>query len=184
MLRIIRNFLVRYQTAKLKKSLGSCGLNVILDRDIIVTRPRNLQIEDNVYIGANAWISAYTSVSIRSGVIIGPRLKLYTGNHNYESDKAIPYDDLTIVKKVIIEENVWIGGDVIILPGIVIGEGAVIGAGSVITKNVPICAIVGGNPAKIIKERNKELYFKLKSENKIYLSLKSQGLLNPYIEER
>ena len=184
MFSIIRKILVKFQTVKLKKSFGSCGSNVILDRDLVVTRPKNLHVGDNVYIGVNVWISAYTSVFIRAGVIIGPRLKLYTGNHNYESDKAIPYDDLTIVKKVIIEENVWIGGDVIILPGVTIGEGAVIGAGSVITKNVPVCAVVGGNPAKIIKERNKELYFKLKSENKIYLSLKSKGLLFPYIEER
>ena len=57
---------------------------------------------------------------------------------------------------VYIGDDVWIGARVIILPGRKIGEGVIIGAGAVVTKDVPDYAVVGGNPAKVIKFRNKE----------------------------
>lgn len=82
-----------------------------------------------------------------------------------------------------INENVWIGGDVTILSGVTIGEGAVIGAASVITKDIPPLAIVGGNPAKLIEMRDKAKYYKLKDENKIYLKMKQEGQLNPVVRE-
>lgn len=65
-----------------------------------------------------------------------------------------------------IGNNVWIGMRVIILPGVKIDEGVIVAAGSVVTKSVPKCAIVGGNPAKIIGWRNKDLYEKLVKEKK------------------
>lgn len=54
---------------------------------------------------------------------------------------------------VIINDNVWIGMNAIILPGVTIGKGAVIAAGSVVTKDVPPYSLVGGNPAKIIRQQ-------------------------------
>jgi acetyltransferase-like isoleucine patch superfamily enzyme len=65
-----------------------------------------------------------------------------------------------------IKDFVWCGNNVTIIPGITIGEGAIIAAGAVVVKDVPDCAIVGGNPAQIIKYRNKEAFYKLKSEKK------------------
>lgn len=55
------------------------------------------------------------------------------------------------VKKVIIEDNVWLGTGVIVLPGVRIGNGSIIAANSVVNKNVPPMVIAGGNPLKIIK---------------------------------
>lgn len=75
---------------------------------------------------------------------------------------------LYIKKPVIIKDFVWCGANVTITPGVTIGEGAIIGAGSVVTKDVPDYAIVGGNPAKIIKYRNIELFKKLRDEKKWY----------------
>lgn len=72
-------------------------------------------------------------------------------------------------QNVEIGDHVWIGSRVTILPGVTIGEGTVIGAGAVVSKDVPACAVAAGNPIRVIKYRNQEVYQKLKAEGKIYL---------------
>ena len=94
----------------------------------------------------------------------GMECMIITQNHNYEGEK-IPYDSTYILKNVTIGDCVWFGNRVTVVGNINIGEGAIIAAGSVVTKDVPECAIVGGNPAKVIKYRDKEHYFKLKAKN-------------------
>ena len=110
---------------------------------------------------------------IGSGTIIARECEIWTSNHNYDSNdlEAIPYDKRMIEKTVTIGENCWIGSRVTIIPGVKIGEGVVVGAGSVITKDVPDYAVIGGNPARVLKYRDVDRYKKLKSENKIYLDL-------------
>ena len=93
----------------------------------------------------------------------GIECMIITHNHNYEG-KKIPYDNTIINKKVIIGDCVWFGNRVTVTGNITIGEGAIIAAGSVVCKDVPPLAIVGGNPAKVIKYRNKEHYFELKTK--------------------
>tara|TARA_R100000306_G_C4379757_1_gene143620 strand:- start:2638 stop:3192 length:555 start_codon:yes stop_codon:yes gene_type:complete len=171
-----------FRSSVLKK-INTKGQNCTIEFPIKITKPENLDIGSNVYIGPYGWISSYANVSIKNGVIIGPRIKIYTGNHNFNSTTAIPYDEVTFAIGVTICENVWIGGDVIILPGVIINEGAIVGAGAVVTKNIPKCAIVGGNPAKILKYRDMEIYEKLKKEDKIYLKMKKEGILQPQIKQ-
>lgn len=90
---------------------------------------------------------------------------IITENHNYEGEK-LPYDTTYIRKNVTIGDCVWVGSRVIIMGGVSIGEGAIIAAGSVVTKDVPPLAIVGGNPAKLIKYRDAEHYYRLKEQKK------------------
>lgn len=97
----------------------------------------------------------------------GVECMIITENHNYEGD-AIPYDSTYIRKDVTISDCVWFGNRVMVMGGVNIGEGAIIAAGSVVTKDVPPLAIVGGNPAKVIKYRDAEHYYKLKSEGKFH----------------
>ncbi len=97
----------------------------------------------------------------------GIQCMIITDTHNYEGD-FIPYDETVISKKIIIEDNVWLGNRVIILPGVTIGEGAIIQAGSVVVNNVPKYAIVGGHPAKVFKYRDVNHYNKLKKEGKFH----------------
>ena len=73
-----------------------------------------------------------------------------------------------ISKDVVIEENVWLGNRVIILPGVTVGEGAIIQAGSVVVKDIPKYAIAGGHPAKVFKYRDIDHYEKLKREGKFH----------------
>ena len=95
----------------------------------------------------------------------GTECMIITQNHNYEGE-MIPYDNTYIYKDVIIGECVWFGNRVIVTGNVTIGEGAIIAAGSVVCKDVPPLAIVGGNPAKVIKYRDKVHYYKLKAEGK------------------
>ena len=95
----------------------------------------------------------------------GTECMIITQNHNYEGE-MIPYDNTYVYKNIKIGECVWFGNRVIVTGNVTIGEGAIIAAGSVVCKDVPPLAIVGGNPAKVIKYRDKEHYYKLKSEGK------------------
>lgn len=98
----------------------------------------------------------------------GTECLIITSNHNYDKGTKIPYDETHVVKDVVIEDNVWFGDRVIILPGVHIGEGAIIQAGAVVVKDVPKYGIVGGNPAKVFKYRDKEHYCKLKEQKKFH----------------
>lgn len=98
----------------------------------------------------------------------GRNCKIITSFHNFDHGTKIPYDDTYIHKDVTIEENVWLGDDVIILGGVTIGEGAIIQAGSRVVKDVPKYAIAGGHPAVPFKYRNIEHYKRLKAEKKFH----------------
>ncbi len=124
-------------------------------------------------IGSTSHLKSGTFIDCSGGVDIGEyfhtgrNLTIFSISHKYESTK-IPYDDTTEQRPVIIKNFVWCGADVSILPGVTIGEGAVIGLGAVVTKDVPDFAIVGGNPAKILKYRNQNNFEKLKSAKRYY----------------
>ena len=96
----------------------------------------------------------------------GVECMIINQNHNYDHGTAIPYDDTFELKKIVIEDNVWFGNRVTVVGNVTIGEGAIIAAGAVVTKDVPKCAIVGGNPAKVIKYRDITHYEKLKEGRK------------------
>ena len=113
-----------------------------------------ISIGNNSGIGINAFIQGPSSIG--DYVLMGPDVQIYTRNHKYDRVDIPMYNQgESEIKKVNIGNDVWIGSRAIILPGVTIGDGAIIGAGSIVTKNVEPYAIVGGNPAKVIKYRNK-----------------------------
>ncbi|SHK17604.1 maltose O-acetyltransferase [Clostridium cavendishii DSM 21758] len=123
-----------------------------------VNSPENISIGEDTHIGGGFFFDATGGLEIGSHVHIAPRCSIYSSNHNYRSNIKMPYDNTYIYKKVIIEDYVWIGVNVSIVPGIKVGKGAIIGMGAVVTKDVPEGAIVGGNPAHIIKYRDIEQF--------------------------
>ncbi|WP_316790871.1 acyltransferase [Pedobacter frigoris] len=177
--KIILNYRNKLILKRITSKFGSIGVGVKIWKDIKVSFPSKLVIGDHVYIGPNAFIQALGGVGIERGTIIGPDLRLYSANHRFKQAASIPYDEHYDKRQVMVKENVWIGGGVIIVPGVVIEEGAVVGAGSVVTKSVPKFAIVAGNPAKVIGYRDEEEYLRLKSEDMIYLKLKNSGSIRP-----
>lgn len=98
----------------------------------------------------------------------GSNVKIMLGSHDYEYGDAIPYGTHVTSKQVTIDDFVWLGQDVTISGNVHIGEGAIVALGSVVVKDVPAYAIVGGNPAKVIKYRDIEQFNRLKEEKKFH----------------
>lgn len=107
------------------------------------------------------------TVTIGNNFHSGVECMIITQNHNYEGE-ALPYDHTYIKKTINIEDNVWLGNRVLIIGNVTIGEGAIVAAGAVVCKDVPPCAIIGGNPAKVIKYRDQEHYESLKLAKKFH----------------
>ena len=130
----------------------SKGFFRILER-VTIEYPRGLRIGRRAGLNIGCWINARGGVTIGNNVIIGPYCVIHSANHrmdNLETPIAIQgYEN----KPVCIEDDVWIGARVVILPGVTIGEKAVVGAGSVVTKDIPSKAVAVGNPAQVIRMR-------------------------------
>lgn len=124
------------------------------------------------YVNFNgAIIQGKGALTIGNHFHAGRELLIITDNHRFGDDaELIPYDKVRISKPVVIKDFVWLGSRVTIIPGVTIGEGAIVAAGSVVVKDVPDFAIMGGNPAKLIKYRDRDHFLKLKEEGKVLRS--------------
>lgn len=149
-------------TRKAKRSLGGYGVDLRVNFPCIFNK--------NVIVGNHCNFNGMKVIG--GGQVVfgdyfhsGTECMIITQNHNYEGE-MIPYDDTYIFKNIEIGECVWFGNRVTVTGNVTIGEGAIIAAGSVVCKDVPPLAIVGGNPAKVIKYRDKNHYYKLKAGGK------------------
>ena len=106
-----------------------------------------VKFDKNVFINHSAILSASGGIEFEDGVSVAPGVRIATINHDFNNRHTI-----YTYGKVTIKKNAWIGMNATICPGVTIGENAVIAAGAVVTKDVPDNAVVGGCPAKIIKE--------------------------------
>lgn len=167
--RIIRIFRTRvkkpYLTSQIRKKARAVGQGLRVNN--------KSQINNHTYIGNNVHFNGMKivgkgKVTIGDNFHSGEECLMITDSHNYDTGKAIPYDNTYIIKDIIIEDNVWLGTRVIILGGVTIGEGAIIQAGSVVVSDVPKGAIFGGHPAKLIKYRDLDHYERLKKEKKFH----------------
>lgn len=144
------NFARKFRVYTAKKFLIKVGKNVNIEKGAMITSL--MSIDDNSGVGVNA--KMHGRIVIGKNVMMGPECIIYTKNHAHSRvDIPMMMQGFEDEKPVIIEDDVWIGGRVIILPGVHIGKGVIVGAGSVVTKSVPDYTIVGGNPAKILKTR-------------------------------
>lgn len=130
--------------------LSHCGKNVNIEKGARFSM--DTALGDNSGIGVNAFLSG--KVIIGSNVMMGPECMVFTTNHRIDRlDIPMCEQGFSNPKTVVIEDDVWIGARVIILPGVRIGTGSVIGAGSVVTHDVGPYSVVAGNPARLIRYR-------------------------------
>lgn len=135
-----------------RRILESAGNDIVVEKGANFGDGKGIVIGNKSGIGVNAFIRG--PLKIGNDVMMGPDVMILTRNHRFDQvDIPMNQQKGAIIKPVLISNDVWIGARSIILPGVIIGTGAIIAAGSVVTKEVPDYAIVGGNPAKIIKFR-------------------------------
>ena len=112
-----------------------------------------IEIGDNFFANFGCFFSSDSAkIIVGNNCLIGPDVVLINSNHGIKKNKLIRLQK-NISSDVIIGNDVWIGAKSVILPGVTIGDGAVIAAGSIVNKDVAPYSIVGGVPAKLIKER-------------------------------
>ncbi|WP_445635321.1 Acyltransferase [Nostoc sp. DSM 114161] len=151
----------RYKHQQLKNQLKFCGSGLRFKRDLRIEHPQNVSLGNKVYIGQDVVLDGRGGITIGDNTTIGFNVVILSANHDYQSND-LPYEhNVYIHKPVVIGRNVWIGGNVLIIPGVSIGDGAIVAAGTVVTANVEPLAIVGNQPMRTIKYRDKEHYEKL-----------------------
>lgn len=109
----------------------------------------NISIGDEVFFNMGCVILDICPVAIGSHVMFGPNVQLYGATHPL--NPKIRNLGPEAGRPIVIEDEVWIGGNAVISPGVTVGRGAVVGAGAVVTKDVPAYTFVGGNPARVIR---------------------------------
>lgn len=129
---------------------------------------RNLVLDGNVYIGDDVHLRCGRGIHIGKNVAIAEGVYMITTNHSFRNCKKLPFDDKSFSYTIDIGPNCWIGAKSLICPVVKLEEGVVVAAGSVVTKSVPKCAIVGGNPAKIIGYRDIANYENNVLQNNVY----------------
>lgn len=149
----------------LTELFGELGNNVNIDTPFYCDYGRHIFIGSNVIININCTFVDCNKIEIGNNVLIASNVQIYTATHstdvnerlvrNWNSNSGLPYFRAYALP-VKIEDNVWIGGGVIILPGVTIGKNSVIGAGSVVTKSIPENCVAVGNPCRIIRKINKK----------------------------
>lgn len=126
-----------------------------IKENIVLQFGKNVQINDYVHI------TAMESVKIGNNVLLASKIYIsdcshgsYCGDENDSSPNTIPETRTLFAKPILIEDNVWLGEFVSVLPGVTIGKGTIVGANSVVAKSLPANVIAVGSPAKPIKKFN------------------------------
>ena len=135
-----------------KRIFKKCGKNVNIEKGVVFGRGTDVEIGDYSGLGINAIIPS--NCKIGKYVMMAPNCRILTNNHIFiDTDIPMCFQGHTESKPIIIEDDVWIGRDVLIMPGRIIREGSIVAAGCVLCKDFPAYSIIGGNPSKLIKSR-------------------------------
>ena len=148
----------KYNSAKEIVELMSKITGKEVDKSFVLFPPFNTDYGKNITFGKNVFINAgckfqdQGGIAIGDNVLIGHNVVLATLDHNICVSKRAEL----FAAPIVIEDDVWIGANVTITSGVTIGKGSIVAAGAVVTKDVPEYSIVGGVPAKVIRELTEE----------------------------
>lgn len=149
------------QVDLLKRILGKTGDEVCIEPPFHCDYGYNIEVGENFYANYNLVILDVGKVRIGKNVMFAPNVSIYTAGHPVHPDSRNSGYEYGI--DITIGDNVWIGGNVCVLPGVKIGDNVVIGAGSVVTKDLPDNVIAAGNPCRVIRkitQEDRNFYYK------------------------
>lgn len=134
----------------LERLLAFKGENTWIEPNFFCDYGYNIILGDNFYANHNCVILDCAEVTFGDNVFIGPNCGFYTAAHPL--DYKTRNSGLEYAKPIKVGSNVWIGGNVCVMPGVTIGDNVVIGGGSVVTKDIPSGVVAVGNPCKPVKD--------------------------------
>lgn len=145
----------------MKQILGKTGENVHVEAPFHCDYGKNIEVGENFFANYNLTVLDVGKVIIGDNVKLAPNVSIYTAGHPIHPDSRNSGYEYGI--DIHIGNNVWIGGNSVIVPGVHIGDNVVIGAGSVVTKDIPDNAIAVGNPCRVLRfitEEDRPYYYK------------------------
>lgn len=145
---------LQFEDAKpyVEQLLNKVGKNSIICPPFLCEYGKTISVGSDCFINMGATMLDNAEITIGNNVLIGPNAQFYTPTHSLDYQQRQNWE--VDCAPIVVEDNVWIGGNVVICQGITIGARSVIAAGAVVTKNVPADTLVGGMPAKFIKHLN------------------------------
>lgn len=152
MIKGTKGLVIRY--VLLKTVTEKCGDNVSIHPNVFLLNPHKLKLGNNVSIHPLCYIESLGEIEIGDDVSIAHGVTIMSTGHNFDRLDTQINNQGSFCEKVVIENNVWIGAKATILSGNRVNTGSVIAASAVVTKDVSKNSIVGGIPARLIKERN------------------------------
>lgn len=134
----------------LRSLFGSVKGNFFIEPPFRCDYGCNIEIGENFYANYNLVILDCAKVTIGDNVLIGPNVGIYTAGHPLHFE--LRNEEWEFASPITIEDNVWIGGNVVLNPGVTVGRNSVVGSGSVVTKDIPANVVAAGNPCRVIRE--------------------------------
>ncbi|GAO18483.1 uncharacterized protein UV8b_07299 [Ustilaginoidea virens] len=132
-------------------NVGRVGRHVAVETPFTCDYGYNISIGHHVVVGRNCTINDVCEVRIGDNCVIGPNVSLFTASLPIDPKKRQGGQSPQFGRGITIEQDCWIGGGAMILPGRTIGKGSTVGAGSIVTKDVPPFTVVAGNPARVLR---------------------------------
>ncbi|TXE13551.1 sugar O-acetyltransferase [Algoriphagus aquimarinus] len=133
----------------IRKIFGKAGKNFWVEPPFYCDYGTNIEVGDDVFFNFNCVVLDVCKVTLGDRVFVAPNVQFYPATHPLDSVKRGEMWEYG--KPITIGNDVWIGGSAVICPGVSIGDRTVVAAGAVVTKDFPADVVIGGNPAKIIK---------------------------------
>ena len=140
----------RKRYALFRKMLGSAKENFIIESPFHCDYGYNIELGENFYMNVNCVILDEARVIFGDNVFVAPGCGFYTAGHPF--DIELRNKGMEYAKPITVGNNVWIGGNAVVLPGVTIGDNCVIGAGSVVNRDIPANTLAAGNPCRVIRE--------------------------------
>ncbi len=134
----------------LTELLGSLGEGAYVKPPLAVDYGENVHIGARTFVNSNLTALDVARITIGEDCQIGPNVQLLTPTHPVEPQPR--RDKLEAARPIVLGDNVWLGGGVIVCPGVTIGDNTVVGAGSVVVRDLPANVVAVGNPARVVRE--------------------------------